>query len=60
MSSMRKKHGADARVCRRIWINRNISLTDLDAREVAAFLLAAADELEDLSEYAGMISAQMM
>jgi hypothetical protein len=32
----------------------------LDAREVAAFSLAAADELEDLSEYAGMISAQMM
>jgi hypothetical protein len=57
---MRKKQGADARVCRGIWINRNISLTALDAREVAAFLLAAADELEDLSEYAGMISAQMM
>jgi hypothetical protein len=35
-------------------------LTALDAREVAAFLLAAADELEDLSECAGMISAQMM
>ena len=57
---MRKKHGADARVCRRIWINRNNSLTALDAREVAAFLLAAADELEDLSGYAGMVSAQMM
>ena len=57
---MRKKQGADARVCRGIWINRNISLTAFDAREVAAFLLAAADELEDLSEYAGMISAQMM
>jgi hypothetical protein len=57
---MRKKQGADARVCRGIWINRNISLTALDAREVAAFLLAAADELEDLSEYAGMTSAQMM
>ena len=57
---MRKKQGADAQVCRGIWINRNISLTALDAREVAAFLLAAADELEDLSEYAGMISAQMM
>jgi hypothetical protein len=57
---MRKKRGADARVCRGIWINRNISLTALDAREVAAFLLAAADELEDLSEYAGMTSAQMM
>jgi hypothetical protein len=57
---MRKKHGADARVCRGIWIIRNISLTALDAREVAAFLLAAGDELEDLSEHAGMISAQMM
>jgi hypothetical protein len=57
---MRKKQGADARACRGIWINRNISLTVLDAREVAAFLLAAADELQDLSEYAGMISAQMM
>jgi hypothetical protein len=57
---MRKKQGADARVCSGIWINRNISLTALDAREVAAFLLAAADELEDLSEYAGMISAQMI
>jgi hypothetical protein len=60
MSSMKKKHRADARVCRRIWINRNISLTALAAREVAAFLLAAADELEDLSGYAGMIPAQMM
>jgi hypothetical protein len=60
MSSMRKKHLADARVRRRIWINRNISLTALSAREVAAFLLAAADELEDLSGYAGMVSAQMM
>jgi hypothetical protein len=57
---MRKKHLADARVRRRIWINRNISLTALSAREVAAFLLAAADELEDLSGYAGMVSAQMM
>jgi hypothetical protein len=57
---MRKKHGADARVCRRIWINRNISLTALDAREVAAFLLAADDEREDLWEYAGMVSAHMM
>jgi len=54
------KHGADARVCRHIRINRNILLTALDAREVAAFLLAAADELEDLSGYAGMIPAQMM
>jgi hypothetical protein len=35
-------------------------LTALDAREVAALLLAAADVLEDLSEYAGMVSAQMM
>jgi hypothetical protein len=54
------KHGADARVCRHIRINRNILLTALDAREVAAFLLAAADQLEDFSAYAGMISAQMM
>ncbi len=43
---MRKKQGADGRVCRRIWINRNISLTALDAREVAGYLLAAADELD--------------
>jgi hypothetical protein len=60
MSSTRMKHGADARVCRHIRINRNILLSALDAREVAAFLLAAADQLEDFSEYAGMISAQMM
>jgi hypothetical protein len=45
--------GADGGVCRRIWINRNISLTALDAREVAAYLLAAADELDALSEVRG-------
>jgi hypothetical protein len=53
VGARRHRRRPGSAVCRRIWINRNISLTALDAREVAAYLLAATDELDALSEVRG-------